>query len=283
MSATFQPGQITAICGPNGAGKSTLLAALAGSIDWAKSQRWGSGATKFIRPVRWLVALLDAEVVPVRFAGLEAGRTTSGHRFLSGPIDIGSAEEYADAMCRGHVLVDADERAESIRRQIDEAAMTLDARAVVPEKTFAEVVNLVESPTVAVGTFDEDFLAVPREILETAMETHQRYFPLEAADGSLMATFIVTHNGDPARTEAIIAGHERVIRARLADAAFFVEEDLSRPLEEYVHRLDTIVFHEKLGSLGDKVARIEALTRALAEATDAPADDGQPTALPHAL
>lgn len=251
-----------------------LLAALAGSIDWAKSQRWGSGATKFIRPVRWLVALLDAEVVPVRFAGLEAGRTTSGHRFLSGPIDIGSAEEYADAMCRGHVLVDADERAESIRRQIDEAAMTLDARAVVPEKTFAEVVNLVEFPTVGIGRFDERFLRVPREIVEEAMESHQRYFPLEATDGQLLDRFVVVHNGDPARTEAIIAGHERVIRARLADAAFFVEEDLSRPLEEYVHRLDTIVFHEKLGSLGAKVERIEEITRALAEAIDAPADEG---------
>jgi len=251
-----------------------LLATLAGSIDWAKSQRWGSGTTKFIRPVRWLVALLDAEVVPVRFAGLEAGHTTSGHRFLSGPVDIETADVYLDAMCRGRVLVDADERAESIRRQIDEAAASLDARAVVPEKTFAEVVNLVEFPTVGVGRFDERFLRVPREIVEEAMESHQRYFPLETTDGQLLDRFIVVHNGDPARTETIITGHERVIRARLADAAFFVEEDLARPLEEYVHRLDTIVFHEKLGSLGAKVERIEEITRALAEAIDAPADEG---------
>lgn len=250
-----------------------LLAALAGDLDWAKSQRWGSGTTRFIRPVRWLVALLDAEVVPVRFAGLEAGRTTVGHRFLSGPLELDTAAEYLDAMCRGHVLVDAGERAESIRRQIDEAAASLGARAVVPEKTFAEVVNLVEFPTVGIGRFDERFLAVPREIVEEAMESHQRYFPLETAAGGLLDRFIVVHNGDPARTDAIVAGHERVIRARLADAAFFVEEDLSHPLEEYVHRLGAIVFHEKLGSLGDKVERIEALTRALAEATDAPADD----------
>lgn len=250
-----------------------LLATLAGDIDWAKSQRWGSGSTRFIRPVRWLVALLDTEVVAVQFAGLEAGRTTSGHRFLSGPIDIDSAAEYLEAVCRGHVLVDAAERAESIRRQIDEAAASLDARAVVPEKTFAEVVNLVEFPTVGVGRFDERFLSVPREIVEEAMESHQRYFPLETAEGVLLDRFIVVHNGDPARTDAIVAGHERVIRARLADAAFFVEDDLSRPLEEYVHRLDTIVFHEKLGSLGAKVDRIERLTGSLAEAVDAPADD----------
>jgi len=143
----------------------------------------------------------------------------------------------------------------------------------VPEKTFAEVVNLVEFPTVGVGRFDEAFLAVPREIVEEAMESHQRYFPLEAADGSLLPRFLVVHNGDPARTDAIIAGHERVIRARLADAAFFYNEDLSRSLESYVRDLGAIVFHEKLGSLGAKVERIESLTRALAEAVDAPADE----------
>jgi len=251
-----------------------LLATLAGAIDWPKAQRWGSGTTRFIRPVRWLVALLDGDIVPVRFAGLEAGRTTMGHRFLSGPIEIAHASEYLDAMCRGHVLVDAEERAESIRRQIDEAAASLNARAVVPEKTFAEVVNLVEFPTVGIGRFDERFLRVPREIVEEAMESHQRYFPLETADGALLDRFLVVHNGDPARTGAIVTGHERVIRARLADAAFFVEEDLAHPLEEYVRRLDTIVFHEKLGSVGAKVERIEELTRALAEAIDAPADEG---------
>lgn len=251
-----------------------LLATLAGDLDWAKAQRWGSGSTRFIRPVRWLVALLDDEVVPVRFAGLEAGRTTTGHRFLSGPIEVAHGAEYLDAMCRGHVLVDAGERAQTIRTQIDEAAASLGARAVVPEKTFAEVVNLVEFPTVGIGRFDQRFLAVPREIVEEAMESHQRYFPLETTDGTLLDRFIVVHNGDPARTEAIVTGHERVIRARLADAAFFVEEDLAQPLEEYVHRLDAIVFHDKLGSLGAKVERIEELTRALAEAIDAPADEG---------
>jgi glycyl-tRNA synthetase beta chain len=250
-----------------------VLEALAGDLDWAKSMRWGSGTTRFIRPVRWLVALLDDEVLPVRFAGLEAGRTTSGHRFLSGPMEIATAGGYLDAMCRGHVLADPAERAETVRRQIDEAAASLGATAVVPEKTFAEVVNLVEFPTVGIGRFDERFLAVPREIVEEAMESHQRYFPVEGPDGELLDRFIVVHNGDPARTGTIVAGHERVIRARLADAAFFVDEDLAHPLEEYVQRLETIVFHEKLGSLGAKAARVEALTRALAEAVDAPADE----------
>ncbi len=146
-------------------------------------------------------------------------------------------------------------------------------RAVVPEKTFAEVVNLVEWPTVAVGHFDEAFLEVPREVIETAMTKHQRYFPLEGPDGNLTNLFIVVHNGDPARTDAIIAGHERVIRARLADATFFYREDLKVNMEHWVSQLDTIVFQEKLGTSGAKVARNERLAEHLAKLDGA--DAGQ--------
>ncbi|MBN2846996.1 MAG: glycine--tRNA ligase subunit beta [Coriobacteriia bacterium] len=250
-----------------------LLGTLIGDLDWAKSMRWGSGTTRFIRPVRWLVALYGSVVVPVRFAGITAGRTTVGHPFLAGTADIAYAGAYLETLRSVMCMADAEARAEAIRGAIDEAAAALDARAVVPEKTFAEVVNLVEWPTVGVGRFDDEFLGVPREIVEEAMESHQRYFPLEDASGALLPRFIVVHNGDPARTDAIVAGHERVIRARLADAAFFYTEDLARPLEAYVHDLETIVFHEKLGSLGDKVARVEALTTTLAAEADAPADE----------
>lgn len=250
-----------------------LLATLIGDLDWAKSMRWGSGPTRFIRPVRWLVALFGSIVVPVRFAGVEAGRTSLGHRFLGGPVEVPYAGAYIETLRRAHVMADAGERAELIRTQLEAGAAAHGARPVVPEKTFAEVVNLVEYPTVGVGRFDDAFLSVPREIVEEAMESHQRYFPMEAADGNLLPRFLVVHNGDPSRTDAIIAGHERVIRARLADAAFFVAEDRLRPLEAYVHELDTIVFHEKLGSLGAKVGRIESLTSALASAVGAPADE----------
>jgi glycyl-tRNA synthetase beta chain len=251
-----------------------LLATLIGDLDWAKSMRWGSGSTRFIRPVRWIVALFGDEVVPMTFAGVESGRTTSGHRFLGRQVELTSADGYVEAMCNVRVVVDPEERAELIRGALETAAADLGAKPVVPEKTFAEVVNLVEYPTVGVGTFDDAFLGVPREIVEEAMESHQRYFPLEAADGSLLPRFLVVHNGDPARTDAIVAGHERVIRARLSDAAFFYQEDLARPLEAYVHDLEKIIFHEKLGSLGAKVERVEEVTRALAEAIDAPADVG---------
>jgi glycyl-tRNA synthetase beta chain len=249
-----------------------LLATLIGDIDWAKSMRWGSGSTRFIRPVRSIVALFGDEVVRVRFAGLEAERTTFGHRFLAGPAEIGSADEYLSTARSVKVIADAAERASAIREGIDAAVSALGAAAAVPEKTFAEVVNLVEWPTVGIGRFDEEYLAVPREIVEEAMESHQRYFPVVGPDGALLPRFVVVHNGDPARTDAIIAGHERVIRARLADAAFFYREDLARPLEEYVHQLSSIVFHEKLGSLGAKVDRIEALADWLAGATNAPSD-----------
>jgi glycyl-tRNA synthetase beta chain len=166
-----------------------------------------------------------------------------------------------------------EERAEAVRVGIDAAALERGARAVVPEKTLAEVVNLVEWPTVGVGRFDEEFLAVPREVVEEAMESHQRYFPVEDSGGALLPLFIVVHNGPSERTDAIVAGHERVIRARLADAAFFYREDLARPFEAYVQSLESIVFHEKLGSLGQKTARIEALSKALAAAVDAPSDE----------
>jgi len=241
-----------------------LLARLASGIDWPKSQRWGSGDTRFIRPVRWLLALYGADVLPVEFAGLTAGRVTFGHRFLSpGAIEVPSVSEFFEALRRGGVLVDAEMRAQLIREGIVAAATDAGGTAVVPEKVFAEVVNLVESPSVGVGHFDPAFLRVPREILETAMESHQRYFPVQDAEGELMDAFVVVHNGDPDRTEAIVRGHERVIRARLSDAAFFYDEDLKAGMESWVERLSTAVFQEKLGSVADKVARIERLTEAL--------------------
>jgi glycyl-tRNA synthetase beta chain len=251
-----------------------LLARLAEGIEWPKSQRWGSGDARFSRPVRWLLSLFGADVVPVEFAGLIGGRVTYGHRFLSeGAIDVPAAVDYLVALERGKVIADHAERARLLREGIETAAQSLDASAVVPEKTFAEVVNLVEWPTVAVGTFDDEFLSVPREILENAMESHQRYFPVESVDGELTNRFVVAHNGDPARTDEIIAGHQRVIRARLSDAAFFYREDLHHPLEAYVARLDAIVFQEKLGTLGDKVRRIERLAAAIGDLIGAGPED----------
>ncbi len=250
-----------------------LLASLAEGLSWPKSQRWGAGSARFIRPVRSLLALFGEEVVPVSFAGLAADRYTQGHRFLAQErrVPVASAQSYDAAARSGMFVYDAEERARIIREGIAALEATHGVRAVVPENTFAEVVNLVEWPTVVMGHFDAEFLEVPREVIETAMTKHQRYFPVEGPDGGLSNGFIVVHNGDPARSEAIVSGHERVIRARLADATFFYREDLAVNMEDWVAQLDTITFQEKLGTSGAKVRRIEALVERLATMSGADA------------
>lgn len=251
-----------------------LLARVTENLEWTKSQRWGSGTARFPRPIRWLLALYGSDILPVQFAGLTAGRVTYGHRFLStGPVELSAAYKYPTALENASVAVDQDARARMLREGIDTAARQHGGSAVVPEKTFAEVVNLVEWPTVAVGTFDESFLEVPREMLENAMGSHQRYFPLERTDGSLDNRFIVAHNGAAGRTEQIVRGHERVIRARLADAAFFYREDLAHTLETWLPKLESVVFQEKLGTAAQKVERVERLSGRLCEILDVPADD----------
>lgn len=251
-----------------------LLGRLIEGLEWAKSQRWGTSTVRFPRPVRWLLALYGDEVVPVTFGDLTAGRVTRGHRFLAaGPVSLSTAAGYAGALEGAYVLVDQERRARVLREGIEAQGASAGGRAVIAEKTFAEVVNLVEWPTVAIGTFDEEFLAVPREMLENAMGSHQRYFAVERADGSLDNRFVVAHNGDPARTPQIVSGHERVIRARLSDAAFFYHEDLKVPLEGWLPRLDTVVFQVKLGSMSAKIARIERLSERIAAMLGAPADE----------
>jgi glycyl-tRNA synthetase beta chain len=257
-----------------------ILGGLVAGIEWPKSQRWGAGEARFSRPVRWLLALFGADVVPVEFAGLTAGRMTEGHRFLArGPHEVPAAYAYPLAMERAKVLFDLEVRAKLVREGIEAAASAVAeeigaaVNAVVPEKTFAEVVNLVEYPTVAVGMFDADFLSVPREVLENAMESHQRYFPLEDGEGTLLNRFVVVHNGDPERTDAIVRGHERVIRARLADAAFFYREDVAQPLEAFAEKLGTITFQAKLGTLLAKVERVERLAEKIAAMLGAGADE----------
>jgi len=256
-----------------------LFARVLDQIEWPKSMRWGSGDARFSRPVRGLLALFGPDVVPVDFAGLVAGRSTEGHRFLArGPWEVPAAREYPLALERGRVIADQDARAALIREGIGATAakvgveLGVDVTAVVPEKTFAEVVNLVEWPTVAAGSFDEEFLEVPREVLENAMESHQRYFPLQDAEKNLLPRFVVAHNGDSARTDEIVSGHERVIRARLSDAAFFYREDLHHSLEARVAELETIVFQERLGSLKAKSERVEQLAERLAVMVGASSD-----------
>lgn len=242
-----------------------LLEGVISAIPWPKSQRWGSRREQFSRPVRWMVALLGDRVVPVRFAGLTAGRTTYGHRFLAPePIQVAAADDLVGALRDASVVPSEAEREESIRRQVKAIEEQTGLVAELPAKTMEEVVNLTEFPTVMVGEFDELFLAVPKEITVDAMLVHQRYFPLFNADGSLSNRFLITSNGDPAYRDNIVDGNQRVVAARLYDAKFFYDEDLKQPLESYVGRLDDVVFQESLGTMGQKTGRIVRLAGCLA-------------------
>lgn len=245
---------------------SSVLNKIIHGLSWPRSQRWGVQSEYFTRPVRWIVALFGNEVIDFTFAGLVAGRTTYGHRFLApGPFEVADADSLVDVVRSASVIPSEAEREQVIREGVAKAEAETGFTAVLHPKTLVEVINLAEYPTVLVGTFDEEFLKVPEEIIVDAMLVHQRYFPLYDKDGKLTNRFIVVSNGDPACAETIVDGNERVVRARLYDAKFFYDEDLKQPLESYVDRLGEVVFQEKLGTMLDKTNRIQRLADHLAE------------------
>lgn len=245
---------------------SSVLNKIIHGLSWPRSQRWGVQSEYFTRPVRWIVALFGNEAIDFTFAGLVAGRTTYGHRFLApGPFEVADADSLVDVVRSASVIPSEAEREQVIREGVAKAEAETGFTAVLHPKTLVEVINLAEYPTVLVGTFDEEFLKVPEEIIVDAMLVHQRYFPLYDKDGKLTNRFIVVSNGDPACAETIVDGNERVVRARLYDAKFFYDEDLKQPLESYVDHLGEVVFQEKLGTMLDKTNRIQRLADHLAE------------------
>lgn len=242
-----------------------LLGGLIPDLSWPRSCRWGTNRETFSRPVRWLVAMLDDEVLPVRFADLTAGNVTRGHRVLApGDHTVPAAGRLLDVVRAAYVVPSMAEREQVIRDGIAAIERETGYTASLPQKTLTEVINLTEYPTPLVGTFDEEFLQVPEEIIVDAMLMHQRYFPLYDENGKLTNKFIITSNGDPKYSDIIIDGNERVVRARLDDAKFFYEEDLKKPLESYVDKLDQVVFQEKLGTVRDKALRLAKLGRLIA-------------------
>jgi len=236
-----------------------------------KRMRWGSGDAEFVRPVHWLVALHGTDVIPMEIFGIAAGRVTQGHRFLGErALTIPAPADYAALLeTRGRVLADFDARRERVRALVHDAAAAAGGRPLIDEGLLAEVTALVEWPAPIVGSFDTHFLEVPREALVASMQGHQKYFPLENADGSLQNRFVTIANIDSPRPEAIRDGNERVIRPRLADAAFFWRKDRSQPLAARLPRLADMVFERRLGSLLDKSTRVAALAARLAPSFDA--------------
>jgi glycyl-tRNA synthetase beta chain len=235
------------------------------SFSFRKSMRWGDGEFRFARPIRWIAALYGDKVISMDFEGLQAGRLTRGHRFLSkGEVELGRPDLYLQTLREASVLADEEERRGAILEGMDKAPAAKGLLAVPAQDTVDEVIDLVEYPHVVLGSFEESYLELPREVLETAMQEHQRYIPLEE-EGELAASFLVVHNGDPARGEIIKRGNERVLRARLSDAAFFYSEDLRLPLEKRLESLKSVVWQARLGSMYDKSLRLGELCAEICE------------------
>lgn len=236
------------------------------SLEWPnyRSQRWGSTHETFVRPVRWICCLLGADVVPVSFADVTSGNVTRGHRVLGlGEHVVAEPAAYVPTLEAAHVLA-AERREQVVREGIAKVEAELGVRVDTPKKVFDEVVNLCEWPTVLVGHFDEEFLAVPNEIICDSMLSNQRYFPTYDKDGRLTRAFVVVSNADPAVSDTVVDGNERVVRARLDDAKFFYEEDLKQPLEAYLPKLEKVTFQEKLGTVRQKAERMERLAPVVA-------------------
>lgn len=244
----------------------SLLPDLVRAIPLPNSMRWGDLDFRFIRPIRWFVALYGTEIVPFTLAGVMSGNHSRGHRTLA-PADfvITSAADYEAACEKAYIIVDPERRRAMICEQITETAKACGGTAEITPDLLEEVLYLVEYPTALSGSFEEKYLALPAEAVITPMRDHQRYFPVKAADGSLLPAFITVRNGGKAHLDVVAHGNERVLRARLADAQFFFDEDRRKSLAEHREKLKTVVFQRGLGSMYEKTERLMALTTAIVE------------------
>ena len=243
-----------------------MLPQLITGLNFPKSMHWGKLDAKFVRPVRWLVALLDEDVIPVEFATVKSGNVTRGHRFLGADeITIKNASSYVDTLKENFVMVDQDARRELISKQLHDIAASKNASIVWDDDLLEEINYLVEWPTALCGGFEESYLALPDAAIITPMKDHQRYFPLVDQDGKLLPMFLTVRNGSDHSIEVVQAGNERVLRARLDDAKFFFNEDRKKPLIDRQDGLTKIVFQEGLGNLADKTERLLKLGRVFGE------------------
>ena len=238
-----------------------LLTGLVDALNFPKNMRWGNLDMKFVRPIHWLVALFGREIIPVSIAGIDAGKISRGHRVLgAGAVEIGSASDYLIKMAENFVIVDPQKRREMIRSQVEALAVEQGGTATIDAELLEEVLYLVEYPTALCGKFEEKYLDLPAEAIITPMREHQRYFPVFSQAGKLLPVFITVRNGGSDYIDNVRHGNERVLRARLADARFFYDEDRKIPLGDRVEKLKTIVFQEGLGTMYDKVQRLKKLS-----------------------
>jgi len=259
-----------------------MIERIVAGFPWPKSMRWGEASSstasvRWVRPLHGLIAILGEDIVSVEADEIASGATTVGHRFHHpGPITIGGAADYIEKLRACHVIVDQEEREKLIRDGAAKAAAKAGLTLLDDEGLVVENAGLTEWPVPLVGRFDPEFLDVPREVIVLTMRTNQKYFACTGSDGLLAPAFVCVANIDAKDGgEAIAEGNARVLAARLSDARFFWEQDLKVPLEEQAKKLDGIVFHEKLGTVADKVGRVAKLARWLAEQGIVKVDAGQ--------
>ena len=230
-------------------------------IPITRAMKWGSSDYSFVRPVHWLVIMLDKDIVPAKIMGLESNRITKGLRFIDPIIELKHAKDYEQFMSdKAQILVDFAKRKELIRDQVLSVAQKNNAEVVIDESLLDEVCALVEYPRAFSGSFDNKFLDIPQEAIISAMKSHQKYFHLVDSQGQLLPLFISVANIESTNIKAIVDGNERVIHPRLADSEFFWNQDKAKKLEERLPDLDSVMFMKSLGSMGQKAKRIESLS-----------------------
>ena len=233
------------------------------NVTFPKAMRWGGKNMRFARPIRWMVALLNDNVLDVNLEGIKASNVTKGHRFLGErEFEVNSVEDYFEKLEKNYIILDQHKRKSMIKEQAIEVANSLGGEVELDDDLLEEITFLVEYPTAFYGEFEEDYVKLPKEVVTTPMKEHQRYFPV-SKDGKLLPYFIAVRNGDSHRIDIVKAGNEKVLKARLADALFFYKEDTKKPLESFVDKLQTVVFQAKLGTVYDKSLRIDKLSQTI--------------------
>lgn len=235
------------------------------SLNFPKPMRWGDYEVRFARPIRWLVALFGEQVVPFSYVGLQAGRTSRGHRTLGGHVRLARPQEYLEALETAYVLADQDSRKAKIWNQVQSLAAKIGGTVEQDDELLTEISHLVEYPTALIGEVDVKYMILPEEVITTPMKEHQRYFPVRGEGGKLLPYFITVRNGDSTSLDIVKDGNKKVLKARLEDAAFYYREDLKQPLESFVSQLARVMYHEKLGTVGQRVERLRKLAIAIAD------------------
>jgi glycyl-tRNA synthetase, tetrameric type, beta subunit len=237
--------------------------------------RWSTNDFEFVRPIRWLVCLLDEQVIPVQILQIKADRISAGHRFLGQDVSLAKADDYPAKLVDQMVIADAKKRKDMIRTQIAELARKNDWQIVIDEDLLEEVNNLVEYPTVFAGSFDKKYLSLPDEVLITSMKDHQRFFYVLDHNDQMLSHFVSVRNGNDKFIENVVAGNEKVLTARLEDARFFYEEDQKRPISASVERLKNVMFHDKIGTIYAKMQRVTSIAEFLGQKVELTATELQ--------